>query len=177
LAQTEHVEIGKQWSERRKRNLLLAALGKPRYEAACELGCGEGDLTKRLATRTESLMAVDASTTALGRCEHEVRNLPQVRIGQATLPDEFPVGQYDLIVYSELGYILGENELDDLVMRMQAALHSNGELMAVHWRDPSPDHPRDGDRVHDKLLEGLGALRHVSCYSEAEFRLDSWTHT
>ena len=59
--------------ERRKREVLLASLPRPRFGSAFEPGCGTGLLTAELATRCDRVLAVDASATAaanaIERCQ------------------------------------------------------------------------------------------------------------
>ena len=45
------------WYEQRKRSLLLAALPRPRFGRALEVGCSTGVLTEALLDRAETLVA------------------------------------------------------------------------------------------------------------------------
>ena len=94
------------WYERRKRSLTLAALPRESYESGLEIGCSIGTLTAELAGRCASLLAVDASSTALGRAAERLAPFPGVSTRQLTLPAEWPDGHYDLVVVSEVGYYL-----------------------------------------------------------------------
>ena len=54
-------QVASRWYERRKRDLLLAALPRERYAHGFEPGCGNGETTQRLLQRCERLCAVDFS--------------------------------------------------------------------------------------------------------------------
>ena len=59
--------------ERDKYTLTLDAMPKPRYRSALEVGCSIGVLTRSLASRCDTLVAIDAAQTPLRRGEAQVR--------------------------------------------------------------------------------------------------------
>ena len=168
-------DLSNRWYERRKRSMTLAALQREEYQTGLELGCAEGALTVLLASRVKKLIAVDGSATAVERAILALKDAPNVSAEVAALPREFPPGQYDLIVFSELGYFLDESDLTDLIGRARAALAPRGEFLAVHWRHPSTDYPSDGDSVHEALSLLMREHNHLVEHEEADFRLDSWS--
>src|SRR5258708_25102140 len=64
-------QVASRWYERRKRDLLLAALPRERYAHGFEPGCGNGETTQRLLQRCERLCAVDFSARAVDLCRSE----------------------------------------------------------------------------------------------------------
>lgn len=139
------------WYERRKRSLLLAALPRPRFSRALEVGCSTGVLTESLLSRADTLVATDSSPTAL---DHARERLAPARVaGRADLrlmvaPQEWPEGRFDLVVVSEIGYFLSPAGLDGLVDRVTASLSPTGVLVLCHWRHPVEGWPLDGPEVH-----------------------------
>ncbi len=99
------------WYEERKRAITLAALPSPRYGRALELGCSIGVLTAQLAPRCDALLATDFDPTALGQARARLADASNVEFAHSALPDEWPDGQFDLILMSEVGYFLTEEAL------------------------------------------------------------------
>ena len=83
-----------------ERIMELAALIPGPHERCLELGCAEGQMTARLATVFERVVAVEISRVLLGRCPI----LPNVRYAIGDI-EEKTVGDnetYDLVVMSEV---------------------------------------------------------------------------
>lgn len=92
--------------ERRKYRATVDILPRTRYRRALEVGCSIGVFTRLLAERCDGLLALDTSSRALAEAERDNADLGHVEFRLATLPREFPGGQYDLIVLSEVLYYL-----------------------------------------------------------------------
>lgn len=162
------------WYEQRKRELLLAALSRPSYRAAWEIGCSIGELTATLAPRCGRLLATDGSVEAIERARARTCDLPQVRLQQARHPHDWPPGVFDLIVFSEVGYYFNASALEALASRLSDALALDGSLVACHWRHPFAPAPLVGDQVHEILDAHLPWPR--TCrYEDADFVLDVWS--
>lgn len=159
------------WYERRKRALTLAALPQEHYRSGLEVGCSIGTLTVDLADRCASLLAVDASSTALERAAGRLAPYPGVRTRQLTLPREWPDGTYDLIVVSEVGYYLSPAEFGLLLERIEASMAPGGTLVMCHWRHPVSGWELDGDTVHTLARNGL-AWPAAGLYREPDFVLE-----
>ena len=159
------------WYERRKRALTLAALPAERYENGLEIGCSIGTLTAELATRCRSLLAVDASASAVRLARDNLAGYPGVRVEQRVLPGGWPRGTYDLVVVSEVGYYLAAGELAVLWERVEESLEPDGTLLLCHWRHPISGWELDGDTVHALARQRLG-WRTAGLYQERDFVLE-----
>lgn len=149
------------------------ALKHRRYRRAFEPGCSIGILTRKLATICDSLDACDISPTAVTQAQERCRDLPNVRIVQAELPHNLPLGEFDLVVLSEIAYYFEERQVVELGEELVRRLVKPGVLLAVHWLGTSSDHALPGDRVHE-LLGGLQGLSHAHGERHSGFRLDRW---
>lgn len=155
------------WYEQRKQALTVAALPEPRYRSGLELGCSLGVLTALLAERCDRLVALDPNARALAAAR---RRVPEhVDLRQGTVPGEWPAGDYDLVVLSEVGYYLDPGDLSELLDRIGADLAPGGVVVACHWRHPVADYPQSGDAVHRALAERWPRLSRVE---EEDFLLD-----
>lgn len=166
------------WYEQRKRAVTLACLPRARYRRAYEPGCAAGELTFELAARCNEVVATDASTAAVKRARSRLAGLRNVSVDRAETPDDWPSGEFDLVVVSELGYYLQERALAALVDRCTQTLARDGALVACHWRHPESDFLRSGDEVHDLIGRQYGmkhGLKRVLHHLEDDFVLDVWT--
>jgi SAM-dependent methyltransferase len=163
------------WYEARKRALTLACLPLRRFESAYEPGCANGELSADLALRCKRLLVSDGSARAVDLARDRLAAMPHVEVRQTWLPAAWPMGSFDLIVISELGYFLDNDSLDALAAKALQTLRSGGCVLACHWRRPITGCTLDGDEVHRRLDEELG-LHRLTHLQEADFRLDVWSH-
>jgi len=159
--------------ERAKYAATLAALPRPRYGAALELGCSIGVLTAALATRCDTVLAVDFAENALARARARCAALPGVAFQRMTLPHEYPTGRFDLTLLSEVGYYLSWNDLRAAIPRVCNGLVGGGQLLLVHWTPVIDDAPLTGDEVHEEFLHHNGGLLdHLRGERAETYRLD-----
>jgi LmbE family N-acetylglucosaminyl deacetylase/SAM-dependent methyltransferase len=163
--------IGERWYEERKRALTLAMLPRRRYPTAFEPGCGTGRLTAELALRCDQLLATDISTHAVEVAHRFLDDVPNVTLRTMAVPVEWPDSTFELIVLSELGYYLGEDDFDELIRQARNTLRPGGTLIACHWRRPVADHHRTGDQVHEKLA-GYSGLSRIGHYLDEDMVLE-----
>jgi SAM-dependent methyltransferase len=162
--------LGGRWYEQRKYDLTLASLPRPHYRSAFEPGCSIGVLTEMLARRCNALLAMDISDACLERAK--ARHLPpSVRLTKGALPHDWPLGQFDLIVLSEVAYYLSEADLEVVISHIQDSLSADGHLVAAHWRPSVPDYPLDAKQVHQALRNAFG-LQLIAQYSDQYVLLD-----
>lgn len=161
--------------EAKKYAATLAALPKPRYRSALEIGGSIGILTAKLAERCEALLSLDVSATAQKQAVERCRNQPHVRFKLMQVPQSYPDEQFDLTILSEVGYYWCWEDLKKAQQLMLHHLQSQGHLLLVHWTPYAEyyDNPLNGDQVHESFLElAPTKLRHLTAQREAQYRLD-----
>lgn len=158
------------WYEQRKRALTLAALPDDRYARGLELGCSIGTLAAELAPRCDALVAVDRSAAAITRAREALGPHPGAEAYRMTVPEEWPPGQFDLVVLSESGYFLSPQQLAETISRIRGSLTDDGTVLLCHWRHPIAGWPLDGDSVHDLVAE-RSALHVTVEHLERDFLL------
>jgi SAM-dependent methyltransferase len=168
--------LADRWYEARKYALTVALLPREHYAAAFEPGCSIGVLTTKLAARCGSLLACDAIDSALVSARARTAGLPGVRVERRVIPREWPPGEFDLIVFSEILYYFDDDDLDQVLRLGTGALRQDGHLLAVHWRHPAPDHPRTGDEAHQALAAHPGLAR-LAGYRDPDFAAEVYTHS
>lgn len=137
--------------EREKYAATLAALTRPRYAQALEVGCSIGVFTGLLAPRCARLLAIDGSARALAAARAANDALPHVAFEQRTVPDAFPPGRFDLIVLSEVLYYLAPADLDRVATQCGEALSGGGEMLLCHWLGET-DYPLSGAEASDRFV-------------------------
>ena len=100
-----------------------------------------------------------------------LEGLPGVQLEQRVLPGDWPEGNYDLVVVSEVGYYLAAEELTTLWDRVEASLQPKGTLLLCHWRHPIEGWELDGDTVHSLARQRFG-WRTAGLYQERDFVLE-----
>jgi SAM-dependent methyltransferase len=160
--------LADRWYETRKYALTTALLPRERYGTAFEPGCSIGVLTARLAPRCDRLLACDAAPEAVASAQARTAGLPGVLVEHRVIPRQWPSGSFDLVIFSELLYYFDDADLGQLLGLGIGSLRPGGQLLAVHWRHPAPNHPRTGDEVHETLAAhpGLARLTH---YRDPDF--------
>ncbi|MCA8832827.1 class I SAM-dependent DNA methyltransferase [Hymenobacter pini] len=166
--------------ERDKYATSLAALPRAHYATAFEIGCSLGVLTEQLASCCGHLLAVDVAEAPLERARQRCAHLPQVEFQLMQVPREFPQGQFELIVVSEVGYYLSPQDLESVRQQIIRALLPGGHLLLVHWTPPVHDYPLTGDDVHEYFLQEAqpqGLLTHLHAERHPTYRLDLLART
>ena len=148
--------------ERAKYDATLAALPRPTFAAALEVGCSNGVLTERLAPRCDALLATDVVDSALERARDRCRHLRHVSFARSELPDRTPSGPFDLILLSEVLYYFDRAELAKIAAQLTAAAAPGATMLLVHWLGPTPDYPLTGDEAvaaFEAALPGVNVRR------------------
>ena len=158
--------------ERAKYTITLNALPKPHYRSALEVGCSIGILTRSLASRCDTVIALDAAPSPLVEAKRRCADLGGVLFEQMFVPEEWPDGAFELIVLSEVVYYLSPEDVSRLAAKVVDSLPIGGSVILVHWTGLT-DYPLSGDEAVALFVELIGP----SCVVErtdryAEFRLD-----
>ncbi|WP_194790789.1 class I SAM-dependent methyltransferase [Pseudomonas sp. UFMG81] len=162
------------WYERRKRDLLLASLPRQCYGRIFEPACANGELSALLAERCSELLCQDIDPTAVALARQRLAGVRHARVEQARLPSDWPGGQFDLVVLSEVGYYLGPTDWLQVIERAVASLAPDGALLACHWLHPIIGCPQGGRQVHEALARHL-PLYPLLRHEEADFLLEYWS--
>ena len=158
--------------EQRKYAATLAALSRPSYARALEVGCSIGVLTRLLAERCDKLLSVDTSARALAEAERDCADLDHVTFRLASLPVDFPDGSFDLIMLSEVLYYMSRADLVSVATRCGNALTIDGEITLCHWLGET-NYPLTGDEAAGGFISALAPrFRVVRQHREPEYRLD-----
>jgi cyclopropane fatty-acyl-phospholipid synthase-like methyltransferase len=158
--------------ERSKYEITLDAMPKPHYRSALEVGCSIGVLARSLASRCDTLIAVDAAETALVEARRRCADLPGVRFEHMFVPEQWPDGAFELILLSEVIYYLSRNDVGRLAARVTNSLAKGGSVILVHWTGPT-DYPLSGDEAAALFIERIGptgVIKRGDRYRQ--FRLD-----
>jgi hypothetical protein len=162
------------WYEHRKRALTLAALPHERFRRALEIGRANDALTRELATRCDEVVSADPRVLTDGAAYRSPAGtgLP---LAEHVAPQSWPAGEFDLVVVSEVGYLLSPSALRSLTARVRDCLSPDGVLVLCHWRHPVAGWPLDGERVHEIVREGTDLPRIMDLRDE-HFILDVHAH-
>jgi cyclopropane fatty-acyl-phospholipid synthase-like methyltransferase len=163
--------------EQAKYRLTLNAMPKPRYRSALEVGCSIGVLTRLLASRCDAIVAIDAARTPLMEARRRCADLPGVRFEHMSVPDEWPDGEFELILLSEVVYYLSRQDVGRLAVRLTQCLPKGGSVILVHWTGET-NYPLSGDEAAALFIKEVGS----SCVVERadrhrQFRLDVLSRT
>ena len=158
--------------ERGKYEITLDAMPKPRYRSALEVGCSIGVLTRSLASRCDTLVAIDAAQTPLLEARRRCADLPGVRFEQIFVPEQWPDAVFDLILLSEVVYYLSREDVGRLATSVTRSLAPDSSVILVHWTG-STDYPLSGDEAVALFIERMGPVCVVGRADRySEFRLD-----
>lgn len=159
--------------EQRRYDVTMACLPAGRFRRTFEPGCSIGELTRRLADRSDLVVAWDGSPSVVAEARSRLASRSNVEFDVRAIPDQWPPGRFDLVVLSEIGYYFDEPALGQVASQSATTLDAGGTLMAVHWLGVSADHVLHGDDVHS-VLERRTGLEHGGMYRDGGFRLDWW---
>ena len=85
----EHADpwgVETRWFERRKRELVLAMLPRANFDRSLEVGCSTGALAEALASRSQQVVAVDRSVTAVAAAAERFEDVSHVDVLRLDVP-------------------------------------------------------------------------------------------
>jgi SAM-dependent methyltransferase len=129
-----------------------------------------------LAARCDEVLSCDIAAAAVQAAARRTEDLTHVRVEQRDIPGRWPDGRFDLIVFSEILYYLGNQDLEQALKHAVSTLEPEGTLLAVHWRHPVADYPRSGDDVH-QVLAGRPGLARLVRHDEPDFLAEVYIRT
>lgn len=148
----------------------VAALPRQRYAHALELGCGNGELARRVAPRCAAYTGLDAVEIPLAAARVAV---PHGRFIQGYLPCPLPDGPYDLILLSEILYFLDRDAIAMLASQLDAK-HPDADIVAVTWCGPSGN-AIEGEAAVDLYADASARTRIPFERTHPDFRIDRFT--
>jgi cyclopropane fatty-acyl-phospholipid synthase-like methyltransferase len=158
--------------EQQKYEATLGALGTRRFQMALEVGCSIGVLTRRLAGRCDKLIGVDFVAAAVAMARARCAPLPGVSIQQMQIPQQWPEGRFDLILFSEVLYFLDEYDLRETCAHTIRSLQPGGQVLLVNYTGLTDD-PISGDQAASLFMTATApALQPILQSREAHYRLD-----
>ncbi len=156
--------------ERRRLGLVLACLGRERYQRVLEIGCATGQLSEELIGRADTVVALDASARALQVARQKT---DAVRWIWGAVPADLPNERFDAIILSEIGYFLDGPELVATLRAARRRLTARGEILLAHWRGSTRGIPLDGRAVH-RQAAALMDLPLRARYEDIDLIVEVW---
>lgn len=156
------------WYELRRQRIVEAVLPDEWLGRLLDVGSSTGVLTRALAPRAVTVVALDQSEKALAVAR--ARPAPDgasIEWRQAVVPQDLEhlSGPFDTIILSEVGYFLDGRHLLWLLARLDALLADGGVVLSAHWQHETKNIPLDGRFV----TRTLGALwPAVARYEDAD---------
>ena len=158
--------------ERDKYAATLAALPHPHYARAFEVGCSIGVLTKQLAARCGEILAVDVADAALQSAVARCEELPSVHFARMVVPQDWPEGTFDLILFSEVLYYLSAGGRAVAARLSLQSLMPGGAIILVNWHGPT-DGDCDGDAAAEQFIAACAPTLQPTLQRRAEkYRVD-----
>lgn len=158
--------------EQQKYEVTLAALGARRFGMGLEIGCSIGVLTERLGARCKALLGVDFAPSAVAAAAARCAAYSGVRIKQMRVPAEWPDGQFDLIVFSEVLYFLSDGDLIKACAQTMRSILPGGQVLLVNYTEPTDD-PHSGDSAASAFMTLTAPrLRPILQRREPHYRVD-----
>ncbi|MHB2018109.1 MAG: class I SAM-dependent methyltransferase [Candidatus Xenobia bacterium] len=149
---------------------LMGVLRDRRYGRALEVGCAEGQFTRRMAEVADSIVALDISQVALERTAAACHDLPVSTARHDLTAAPLPGAGFDLIVASEVLYFIEDPELlRRTAQHIASMLSPGGRLLLSHMRLRRDDtcgvaqtlsgYPRMGAATVHPVFKALPELR------------------
>jgi SAM-dependent methyltransferase len=158
------------WYEQRKRALTMASLPRLRFRSAFEPGCSIGLTSELLAQRCDRLLSTDVARAAVDQARARLARFPSARVERARVPQQWPDGEFDLVLLSELAYYLDVAGAAALGRAAAASLSDDGVVVVCHWRHEVPEYPLNGDEAQRIVCDATG-LDTLAVHRERDFLL------
>lgn len=158
--------------EQEKYAATLTMLGGRRFVRGLEAGCSIGVLTKALAELCEQLLAVDIVEQAVAQAKARCAKAPHVAFECMQVPQSWPVGQFDLIVLSEILYFLHPEDIARTAALANASLMEGGVILLVNYTEDieEPCNGREAAEIFERAFSsGFNCTEHLLSKS---FRID-----
>lgn len=105
---------------------------KARYARALDVGCAQGEFTRRLASCCDRVTGIDMSAGAVTVAKQRSSGMPNVDFVHGRFPDDGPGGRFDLICYLEALYYVDDEGGDRILERIDAVLDGGVLLLSTN---------------------------------------------
>ncbi len=129
-------------------------LPRDRYGRGLEVGCSIGVMSALISARCGLLLGLDAAPTAVARAR--ARGFANALFEVGEVPRDWPDGQWDLIVLSEVLYYLTPEALEATIDAVRRSLAPGGTCLVAGYLGPT-DTRLTARQVEARLLDRLGA--------------------
>ena len=164
------------WSEQRRRDLVLASLNHARYGNTFLPGCGAGELIPALARRTDRVLAADDNRERLATARARTDHLSNVDVQWLQLPAQWPTeARFDLIVLHEVGHLMELADWASVAEAVRGSLLPDASVLACHHHRQFSSRQLQTDTLHGTLDSILGLTRQTRVI-DSTFAIDVWTN-
>lgn len=153
--------------ERDKFAAIRQSLSRSQYQAAFELGCGNGQLARYLASVCARYTGMHAMQTPLA---HTRAALPSATFIQGYYPCALPDDAFDLLIFSEVLYFFDPKTLARLAAEV-AERWPRAELICVTWLGPS-DYDLQGSDALSLFVDASHRHSFELVRRTADYRID-----
>ncbi len=162
--------------EHEKYQATLKILGKRAFQSGFEIGCSIGILTKMLAARCQSLLAVDIVETALRAARENCSPLKHITFKKLQVPVEWPAEhKFDLIICSEILYYMSPDDISSVASLACKSLLNRGNILLINYTGQITE-PCSGDRAAEIFIREAGGCTMLRRQIRKEtFRVDLLT--
>jgi SAM-dependent methyltransferase len=145
--------------EAHKRLTVAQALGAGRRGVGLEVGCGNGVTTALLARRFGTMIAIDASPSAVELTKSMIEHRRTIIVKVIALPCWFRPAAFDAVIASEILYYIPTRELQQTLMILSKALKPGGLFVVTQHIKRFADAECDPKRVLELAGPLLGPSR------------------
>jgi hypothetical protein len=158
--------------EAQKLALTMAYLPRIRYCSGFEAARSVGVLTEVLAVRCDRLVSSDITPPSGHTIQARSGHNGPSPTGERTIREQWPSGQFDLVVFNEIAFRLREKDIGRVMACVLGSTRPGAHVLGVHRRGLA-SHLLSAERSHRIIggSEGLGTIAH---HSEEDFLLDIW---
>ena len=156
--------------EQEKYERTVEVLRGRRFRSGFEAGCSIGVLTRRLAERCDTLLAVDIVEAPLETARTACADQPWVRFACMDIATNWPGEQFALIVLSEVLYFLSPEAIACVAGWVTESLVSGGKAVLVNWLGHGDD-PVSGDEAV-RLFLAASRLAVTLAIRRPRYRID-----
>jgi predicted TPR repeat methyltransferase len=158
--------------EHRKYAATIEMLGGRHFSRGLEIGCSIGVLTKLLANCCDELFSVDIVEHAIAQARTRCADDRHVTFARMQVPETWPAGCFDLIVFSEVLYFLDPADIARTAALADASLTAGGMLLLVSYTEEIEE-PCGGDEAAEAFVRGvLPSNVLIKQRKEPSFRID-----